>query len=630
MKFIVALFLCLACPFVGKADSLPPAPAQILQVKNLYERQRFGNPYIECWSDSTGKVSFAELKTSVISPPFSLKPRLKKGNGNVWFRVAIANQTAQTHFFFRVEFEWYSTIYITSEDGKTYTYKQGINMPKAQRAFGYTIQDVLITLPKGKSVIYVSQPYENNDYTDNFEKFFSISPYQFLLDKLFFKYVFDAVLLGILLIMLVYNLFIYLSTHDKIYLYYLGMLASFIGYFVLVRDYVPFIFDLSPSVLEWFMRLSNFCSVLVIACFLFFTQTYLSTQERYPKTHKALSFMVYTMFVWQVVVLIEYFFVVNFVWAMWANFIMNVLHALTLCFLIGLSWVAFRSGGRAGKFYVYANLVALLFALYHLGAADYLGIYPNNFYTQHALKVGIISQLAIFSIALADRINTLKRDIVEKMLENERLEKEKIIAIQQLTAQKNIELEQKVKERTRELQQSNEEIQTQNEEIRAQAEILQIQKIEIEEKSRLLAEAKDRQLMNATLQVVQKNEILPEIAKFIEQLRPNLPEETKKEAKAILKQIERNTNIDEQWENLKMHFEQVHPTLFANLLARSSELTNYDLRLCAYEKMGLSRKEVSLLLNANADSIRKQQYRIKQKLKLDENTSFNDFIMSLY
>ncbi len=619
MKFIFFSALLSVYALVIKADTIPHR-TKIVVVQNLGTWQRFTHPYVESFSDSTSMLGYEQIKNPAYHSLFSPQHRAYKGSGKMWYRFVVENQTQETHFFLRLEHPWQSAVYISNSKGEIYTFEQGVNVPKSKRAFGASVQDVLLTLPKGKNSIYISQRYEYNNSTAPFEKYFRLAPYQVLLYQLLLNYVFDAILLGIILIMLVYNLFIYFSVRDKIYPYYLGMIVCFLLNFLFTPQLLPTLLDWSPSVLEKIAAIGNLGSSFALVFFIAFTKTYLGIVDK----NRILFYASWLIGVGAVLVYIGAFMPIGLYLQM--LFVDNILLVIIVLGLIGLSFRVFMLGGRVGKFYFYANILSLLFGLLYLGSENILGFYKDNFYTQNALKIGLVAQLSIFSIALADRINTLKTSISQKTIENEQLEKKQIIEIQQITVQKNIELEQKVKDRTRDLQQLSEEIQTQNEEIRTQADILRVQKQEIEEKSLLLADEKNRQLINVTLQIIQKNELLPEIAKFVEQTSPAMSDDAKKEAKMILKQIKQNTNIDQQWENLKLHFEQVHPTLFSQLLNLCPDLSNYDLRLCAYEKMGLSRKEVSVLLNMNTESIRKQQFRIKQKLNLPDNVSFIDFI----
>jgi len=80
-----------------------------------------------------------------------------------------------------------------------------------------------------------------------------------------------------------------------------------------------------------------------------------------------------------------------------------------------------------------------------------MGIIPTNDFTHSILYLGSAIEAILLSIALADRINILKRETIvlqakalETSQENERLVKEQ-----------NIILEQKVDQRTHELKESN-------------------------------------------------------------------------------------------------------------------------------------------------------------------------------
>jgi len=58
-------------------------------------------------------------------------------------------------------------------------------------------------------------------------------------------------------------------------------------------------------------------------------------------------------------------------------------------------------------------------------------------------------------------------------------------------------------------------------------------------------------------------------------------------------------------------------------------LTQSDLRLCAYMKMDLNRKEIAQMLNINPESVRKHIYRLKLKLG-KELQEIEDFDISTY
>lgn len=55
------------------------------------------------------------------------------------------------------------------------------------------------------------------------------------------------------------------------------------------------------------------------------------------------------------------------------------------------------------------------------------------------------------------------------------------------------------------------------------------------------------------------------------------------------------------------------------------ELTSYDIRLCTYLKAHLSTKEIATLLNITPDSVKKAKHRLRKKLLIRSDTSFELF-----
>jgi len=97
----------------------------------------------------------------------------------------------------------------------------------------------------------------------------------------------------------------------------------------------------------------------------------------------------------------------------------------------------------------------------------------------------------------------------------------------------------------------------------------------------------------------------------------------------IHKIIKENLNIDEEWNNFKMHFEKVHPQFFEKLKNRCETLTDENLKMCSYFKIGISTKQIAQLLNVETNTVSISRHRIKRKLNLSTDDSFSSFINSL-
>ena len=86
---------------------------------------------------------------------------------------------------------------------------------------------------------------------------------------------------------------------------------------------------------------------------------------------------------------------------------------------------------------------------------------------------------------------------------------------------------------------------------------------------------------------------------------------------------------DDEWSRFKLHFDSVHPDFFLKLKQRSSELTENDLRLCAYIRIGMRAKQIAEMLSVSPDSINTNRYRLRKKLALAKGQSLDDFIRQI-
>ncbi len=102
-----------------------------------------------------------------------------------------------------------------------------------------------------------------------------------------------------------------------------------------------------------------------------------------------------------------------------------------------------RKRKREAVFYLVA--FSMLLAGVVVTVMNRFGVLPNNFLTLWGFQIGTVISIALFSLGLADRVNSLQKNLEEI----------------------NLNLEEKVKERTRELSDANREIEAAMEEMEA-------------------------------------------------------------------------------------------------------------------------------------------------------------------
>lgn len=139
---------------------------------------------------------------------------------------------------------------------------------------------------------------------------------------------------------------------------------------------------------------------------------------------------------------------------------------------------------------------------------------------------------------------------------------------------------------------------------------------------------KECEISSSTLLLANKNEVLQQISLITKKFSDNgkIPKEYVEQVNAVIGDSLRN---DDEWQRFKLHFDSVHPEFFIKLKAKCSELTENDLRLCAYIRIGMRAKQIAEMLSVSPDSVNSNRYRLRKKLEISKGESLDDFIRNI-
>ncbi|ALM47890.1 hypothetical protein AMR72_02665 [Flavobacterium psychrophilum] len=154
-----------------------------------------------------------------------------------------------------------------------------------------------------------------------------------------------------------------------------------------------------------------------------------------------------------------------------------------------------------------------------------------------------------------------------------------------------------------------------------------IHQINAEKHKEVLA-AKEREVTSYSLILSNKNNVLQEVLSETRQLKKVLNPGAETAYKNIIKTINDNLNKDPEQHKFMYHFNEVHPDFFNKLKDLCPDLTENNLRICAYFKMGMSNKQVAAILNISVETVKNGRYRLKKKLRLGEDENLDDFLRS--
>lgn len=137
-------------------------------------------------------------------------------------------------------------------------------------------------------------------------------------------------------------------------------------------------------------------------------------------------------------------------------------------------------------------------------------------------------------------------------------------------------------------------------------------------------EQKIRELTSYSLLLSNKNNVLRSIQEMVLKAKEEKDEGGFDKIKRL---IDMNLNMDgDYWEQFVGHFVQVEPHFFENLKQYCLHLTQNEIKLCAYIKIGLTSKQIAQLLNLSQESVNKNRYRLRKKLKLEKDMDLDSFI----
>ena len=138
---------------------------------------------------------------------------------------------------------------------------------------------------------------------------------------------------------------------------------------------------------------------------------------------------------------------------------------------------------------------------------------------------------------------------------------------------------------------------------------------------------KNRKLSSYALNFIQKNELLSELTDKIEELKKQSDTKGIKELNQMNGIISSSFRIDQDWENFRAMFEELHGNFFVRLKEQFPDLGNAEIKLCALLRLNMNLKESSKILGISADSVKTARYRLRKKLSLSTEDNLVDFLM---
>ncbi|MFT6905120.1 MAG: PAS domain S-box-containing protein [Oleiphilaceae bacterium] len=206
---------------------------------------------------------------------------------------------------------------------------------------------------------------------------------------------------GCMLVMLLYNFFVYLTVRDVSYLYYVMYIFGISVFQLLVKSHGVLVFgDEADLINKLHMPGIN---AFVWFCIFQLTRSFLNTAVEHPKIDRMLKITLYFTIISGVLsYLIDYPVATKWMVKSAMTFMVMVPAVALYC------WI---KGNTSARFFFLAWLTVQMSFLIYAGMA--LGVLPANALTISSTYIGIVLEVTLLSFALAERIKAIQKEAID-------------------------------------------------------------------------------------------------------------------------------------------------------------------------------------------------------------------------
>jgi len=396
--------------------------------------------YLEIYEDKTSNLTFNQVsKVKGFQQSKDETPNMGLSQSAFWIRFSVTNNSQRPLIFLELAHPLIHSCELYKIDGSN-SQTEGYQETDAFGKRSVQYQNLVLNLKiqpgstanyylKIKGANQVIFPLMIRDQEN-------LSEYSLLIESI------NGCFAGIILVMVLYNLFIYFSTRDKSYLFYVLYVLS-VGLAQIALSGYGFKY-LWPNIPQFNAVSTIYFSGFAGVFAMLFVKNFLQLDEKWP-------FGVYILNL--NILLYSSTGLLNLAGFELLSFrAVDVAGGIGSLGLLVIGIKLSREGYRPARLFLIAWTI-FLFGLVLLVLRN-VNVLPYNTFTSYTMQLGSILEVVLLSIALADKINIFKREREESQEEALRISKEN----ERIIREQNISLEGKVKERTTTLLKTNEEL----------------------------------------------------------------------------------------------------------------------------------------------------------------------------
>jgi serine phosphatase RsbU (regulator of sigma subunit) len=400
--------------------------------------------YVE---DPTGELTIYQVASSEYD---SLFKRIRKENPNFgytsssyWLRFTIDNQTSrQEDFFLEFNYPLLDNIELYyKEANKWQIKKSGDTHPFEKRELKNRHVIFSLYIPVWESnTYYVKVESKNSSIQVPITLWKPIAFDEYNHDLQFVL----GILYGMILLIIVDNLFLYFTIRNVSYLYYVFAMLSSITLLTTLNGH-----SFEYFWTDFFWIQNNILPFITLSLGFWmgiFCRGFLETKKYAPVYDRLI-----VGFIWAGVLLVPIVLVLPYRYAIQIAALVDVAEAIIL--LIASAVCAYRGSYSARYFYVAFSCYMAGLAIYAMKSQN---LVPVNFFTEYSVQLGGAIQVTLLAFALGDKFKQLEKERAEAEKEALRMQKEVNEQLEEKVLLRTLEIQ----EQAAELEESNKRIET--------------------------------------------------------------------------------------------------------------------------------------------------------------------------
>ncbi|MDG5789870.1 ATP-binding protein [Evansella sp. AB-P1] len=347
--------------------------------------------------DNEREFTIEEVMSEEFSEKFIHSDNVQQRGGffetHTWLRFEIHNQSEQRDWFLEFAFPQIFELQIYEEESQEKLHHVGSQFPFRQREINHRHFVFSFELDQGETKVFYALASGGGDLHPPIsiwepESFIEKSQVEFALLGLFY---------GVILVMILYNLFLYFSLRLRSYLYYVIVITfTLLGKMSINGVAFQYFWPYSP---EWNIISTPVWVSLACIFILIFTRTFLDVDQYIPRFKFISNFLIGLNGVVIVTIFLSYYIALN---------LMLLATLITFFTVLSTAFICLLRGARQARFFIIGWFIFLIGVF--ITIIERAAIVPFSVFTEYAGQGALTIEVVLLSFALADKINIMRTE----------------------------------------------------------------------------------------------------------------------------------------------------------------------------------------------------------------------------